>query len=255
MNKPGLTRRAFIASTAATAALPLAGCERSSGATTAPAGAAAPKLAPFAFTQAQRDALTAAVAQLVPASGPGDWSAADAGAVEYIEQLLNSFSGAGSPKIYGHGPARERFAEFQPLSRVKAHGWMQEVLRLRGVYAQGLDELNRLARGPLSVLPGEFAALAGPAQTALLELQDAQNTPFFVALYAHTMEGVYGHPVYGGNRDYVAWREYCYEGDVHGRRFPNGHDPDAAERPWDQHGGYTPEEIGAPGGTCTGGKA
>ncbi|HVT35632.1 MAG TPA: gluconate 2-dehydrogenase subunit 3 family protein [Nevskiaceae bacterium] len=249
-----LTRRAFVAGAAATAALPLADCTRSQAPeiSTAPAGLADAKLAEFAFTGAQRAALTAAVAQLIPASTPGDWSAADAGAVEYIEQLLNGFSADGNPKIYGHGPARPRFAEFEPLSRVKTHGWMGEVQRLRQVYADGLDELNRLARGPLSLLPGDFSALSAPEQIAILESQDLQDTPFFAALFAHTMEGVYGHPVYGGNRAYIAWQTYCYEGDVHGVRFPDGYAPGDDARPWNEFGGYSPDEIAAAPAACSG---
>lgn len=251
----GLTRRAFVATLGAggvAASLPLGGCSNSSPLTPAPVGAAPEALPAFQFSEAQRSALVAAVARLIPAQGPGDWSAADAGAVEYIEQLLNSFTAGANPKIYAQGPERARFGEFQPLSRLKAHGWRQEVLRLRQVYAEGLDELNRLARGPLSLLPGDFAALPAAAQDAILTSQDLQNTAFFVALFTHTMEGVYAHPVYGGNRDYVAWRTYCYEGDVHGVRFPNGHDPQAEDRPWDRYGGYTPEEIGMPGAACSG---
>ena len=206
----------------------------------------------FTFSDAQRNALRAAVARLIPAEGAGDWSAADAGAVEYIEQLLNAFSSAGNPKIYGHGPTRDRFAEFQPLPRVKRHGWVQEVLRLRGVYTDGLDQLNRLARGTLSLLAGDFASLPTPAQDAILESLDLQNTDFFQALFAHTMEGVYGHPVYGGNRDYIAWRTFCYEGDVHGVRYPDGKNPAADDKPWDQFGGYSPDEIGKPGAACSG---
>ena len=204
-------------------------------------------LSSFAFTDAQRRALSAAVARLVPAQGAGDWSGADAGAVEYIELLLNSFSEGGNPRIYGGGPVRARFSRFHPLSRVKNIGWQHEVLRLRELYTQGLDELNRLARGPLSLLPGEFADIPSPSQDAILESLDYQATPFFAALFAHTMEGVYSHPVYGGNRDYVAWNSLCYQGDVHGVRFPNGHDPGADDRPWDKFGGYAPEEMIQPG--------
>lgn len=233
----------------------LEGCSRSQTPElqTARADLALPR---FEFTPLQRSALSAAVAQLIPASGPDDWSAADAGAIEYIEQLLNALSDGGNPKIYAHGPQRSRYAEFEPLPLAKLSGWHAETLRLRTLYAEGADELNRLARGPLALLQGDFSALPAPAQIGILELLDLENTPFFQTLFNHTMEGVYGHPVYGGNRDYIAWNEFCYEGDVHGVRYPNGHDPAATDRPWDQFGGYTPEEIAQPGGSCstTGGK-
>src|SRR5205823_3953523 len=84
--------------------------------------------------------LKAAVARIVPASGPGDWSAADVGADAYIVALL---SGVG--RIYAGGPNRSRFARFQRLSRIKRIGWRREVKRLRGVYARGLAQLDSMA--------------------------------------------------------------------------------------------------------------
>ena len=236
-----VSRREFLARSAAAggyAAL-LASCSRSLP--PALVEQAQQATTPFAFTVAQRSALEAAVAQLIPAQGTDDWSAADVGAVEYIEQLLNAFSGGGNPKLYGGGPSRAFFARFQRLPRAKQVGWMAGIARLRAIYADGLDRINRLAAG------GDFPALPAPAQVLLLEAEDLQNTPFFATLFAHTMEGVYAHPVYGGNRDYAGWRLAGYQGDVHGVRFPGGHDPIADHAPWRKYGGYTPEEIGQPG--------
>jgi gluconate 2-dehydrogenase gamma chain len=257
---PRITRRKFLSNTAAlgaagslTAGFSLSGCKDDGSSALAPVDSGQSSTLPeFSFTDAQRAALAAAVSRMVPAGGPGDWNGADAGAVEYIEQLLNAFSGSGNPKIYAEGPTRERFAQFRPLSRVKTSGWQAEVLRLREVYSQGLDDLNRLARGPLSLLPGDFSALPELAQDAILTALDLQGTAFFASLYAHTMEGVYSHPVYGGNRDYLGWNSLCYPGDVHGVRFPNGHDPEADDRPWDKFGGYSPEEMIAPGSCGSG---
>ena len=58
------------------------------------------------------------------------------------------------------------------------------------------------------------------------------------------MEGVYSHPVYGGNRDYRGWKAFGYAGDVHGVRFPQIGPPDA---PWNVYGGYAPEEMACRG--------
>jgi gluconate 2-dehydrogenase gamma chain len=172
------------------------------------------------------------VARIVPASGPGDWSAVDVGADNYILTLLS-----GTGRIYAGGPTRPRFVRFQRLSRVKRIGWAREVRRLRKLYAQGLAVLDRLAGG-------DFAALPGEAQDAILTRLDYSGNTFFAALYNHTLEGVYSHPVYGGNRDYRAWKEFGYAGDVHGVRFPHLGPPDA---PWNVYGGYAPEEMILPG--------
>src|ERR1043165_6860080 len=75
---------------------------------------------------------------------------------------------------------------------------------------------------------------------------------FFGMLFDHTMEGVYSHPVYGGNKDYVGWDSVCYEGDVHGVRFPGGEDASADAEPWRKFGGYAPDEMIAPGACPTG---
>ena len=48
----------------------------------------------------------------------------------------------------------------------------------------------------------------------------------------------------GGNKDFLAWEDLCYQGDVHGSRFPNIGDPNAS---WNVNGGYAPEEMIEPG--------
>jgi gluconate 2-dehydrogenase gamma chain len=184
------------------------------------------------LSKGERRTLRAAVARIVPAEGPGDWSAADVGADDYILGLLS-----GASRIYAGGPTRKRFARFQRLSRVKRIGWSREIRRLRKTYRRGLADLD-------SRSGGDFAALPGPAQDAILTELDDQGSPFFAALYDHTMEGVYAHPVYGGNKDFRAWKAFSYQGDVHGVRFPGIGSHDA---PWNEYGGYAPEEMAKPG--------
>ena len=188
------------------------------------------------FTAAQRRTLDAALARMIPADTPGDWSAASAGAGDYIERLL-----AGTDRIYAGGPFRSEFPCFRTLSRAKQLGWQKDIERLRAVYASGLADLDARAGG-------DFASLPELLQDVILELVDLGGSPFFAALYAHTMEGVYSHPVYGGNRDFVAWQTFCYQGDVHGVRFPGIGPADAS---WNVHGGYAPEEMIRPG-ACPG---
>jgi gluconate 2-dehydrogenase gamma chain len=177
--------------------------------------------------------LRAAVARIVPAEHAGDWSAADVGADNYIQNLL-----AGPEQIYAGGPDRAEFAQFQKLSRIKRQGWVAEIERLRAVYRSGLKQLNARAGG-------DFAAAPAVLQDTILRTLDLGGSDFFAALYHHVMEGVYSHPVYGGNKDYRAWRTFGYQGDVHGVRFPNIGPPDAS---WNVHGGYAPEEMRRPGG-------
>ena len=189
-----------------------------------------------ALKPTQQATLRAAVARIVPASGSGDWSAADVGADNYIVNLLS-----GTGRIYAGGPYRSRFGRFQTLSRIKRIGWSREVKRLRSVYAQGLAQLDTMAGG-------DFAAVPAPVQDAILTELDDSGSDFFGALYNHTLEGVYSHPAYGGNKDYAAWNAFGYAGDVHGVRFP-GIGP--ADAPWNVYGGYAPEEMIQPGKETT----
>jgi gluconate 2-dehydrogenase gamma chain len=195
-----------------------------------PAGAATTRV----LTKGERSTLRATVARIVPAEQPGDWSGADVGADRYILGLL-----AGTGRIYAGGPTRGRFGRFQSLSRVKRIGWGRHVRKLRKLYRTGLRELDTRAGG-------DFASIPPQAQDAILTQLDDQRDPFFNALVEHTMEGVYCHPVYGGNRDFRAWKEFAYQGDVHGVRFPGIGPSDA---PWNEYGGYAPEEMARPGGS------
>jgi hypothetical protein len=185
-----------------------------------------------ALSQGELRTLRAAVARIVPAQGPGDWSAADVGADSYIVALLSGTGG-----IYAGGPYRSGFANFQALSRVKRIGWSREIRRLRVLYQSGLAELDRLALG-------NFASALPVLQDAVLTLLDDTGSEFFAALFNHALEGVYAHPVYGGNQNYRAWRSIGYAGDVHGVRFPN---IGPARAPWNVYGGYAPEEMAKPG--------
>jgi Gluconate 2-dehydrogenase subunit 3 len=188
------------------------------------------------LSDGQLRTLRAAVARIVPAQGQGDWSAADVGADGYIVALLS-----GTGRIYAGGPYRSRFGNFQALSRVKQIGWSREIRRLRTLYAEGLAELDGLALG-------DFAATLPELQDVVLTLLDDTGSEFFSVLYNHTLEGVYSHPVYGGNQSYRAWQAFGYAGDVHGVRYPNIGPRDA---PWNVYGGYAPEEMAQPGKEST----
>ena len=188
------------------------------------------------------DTLNAALARMIPSSGPGDWSAADLGVAAYIDNILSASFGSGAvPKVFAGGPYRAQFSEFQTLSRVKAIGWQAQVSQWRGLYRSGLVRLDAAALG-------NFAGAPARVQDAILEALDTSGDPFFAVLYDHTMEGTYSHPVYGGNAGYAAWRSVGFAGDVHGVRFPSALYSQGA---WNVYGGYAPEEIVAVGSAST----
>ena len=214
---------------------------------------------------AQRNTLAAAVSQLIPASGPGDWSAADIGVVDYIDNLLSGFSvlDADTGAIYPGGPYRlssisgpetgtapgppdvsggPGFYRFQALSRVKKIGWETQVNTWRSLYASGLAGLDISAGG-------SFAGASSAEQILILEGLDSSGSAFFGTLFDHTMEGAYSHPVYGGNvlpsgadpekygiagqSGYApTWQWLGFGGDVHGVRFSNSDSQRSSTSPW-----------------------
>ena len=191
----------------------------------------------------QRATLSSAVARLIPASGPGDWSAADLGVVEYIDNLLSGFDrDPGTGGIYPSGPFREGstsgpgFFVYQTLSRAKSAGWRSRVDEWRAQYAEGLSGLDGAAGG-------RFASSPEAEQDLILLDMDLSGSQFFSTLFDHTMEGAYSHPAYGGNAGYRAWQSLGFGGDVHGVRFPTT----GSHGPWNVYGGYAPEEMLAPG--------
>ena len=87
-----------------------------------------------------------------------------------------------------------------------------ELRRFRKVYIEGLrlmDKMSRAAHGRL------FAQLGWDEQTALLRKLEAdrgKGGEFFGLIRQHTMEGYYGDPKYGGNRDRVSWKMIGFRG-------------------------------------------
>ena len=139
----------------------------------------------LALTADEHDLLTAIVGRLIPAdaTGPG---AVEAGAVTYIDRAL-----AG------------------PLSGS------------RDTYRRGLAALERHAR---SSRGGPFRELAPTDQDSLLiDVEtgaatgsgagfDGSSAAFFALLRAHTWQGTFGDPYYGGNRNFVGWDLIGYPG-------------------------------------------
>jgi gluconate 2-dehydrogenase gamma chain len=138
--------------------------------------------APYAnLDAAEARTLEAIVSRLIPsdANGPG---ALEAGAARYIDGALGDALAA-----------------------------------LRDVYRANLaalDAHSRSARG------APFAELDADAQDDVLRALE-ENTPagfapnaaaFFNVVLGHTLEGTFGDPHYGGNRDFVGWELLGYPG-------------------------------------------
>ena len=133
------------------------------------------------LTAAESDLLEAIVARLIPAdeNGPG---ATEARAAHYIDRAL-----AG------------------PLSSS------------RRAYAVGLAAVNAYAQSAKGV---PFATLAAKDQDAVLSDMEKNvakgftpnSSAFFNLVRAHTIQGMFGDPYYGGNANFVGWDLIGYPG-------------------------------------------
>ena len=128
------------------------------------------------LTEQQTQTLSAICGRLVPTddSGPG---AVDVGAPCYIQRALES-----------------DYASLLPL------------------YQRGLQKLDERARARHGE---EFARLDGCAQDPLLrEVESGSEGDelrlFFETIRSHTVEGMFGDPSWGGNRDQSGWKLIGY---------------------------------------------
>lgn len=87
-------------------------------------------------------------------------------------------------------------------------------MRLRGAYRAGLESFSRTCQ---RVFRAPFAELSGTQKIAALRLVETGGAPgelwgdppqsaFFNMVLAHTMQGFYGSPRHGGDRDYASYR-------------------------------------------------
>lgn len=133
------------------------------------------------LTVAEATTLEAVVARLIPsdANGPG---ALEAGAARYIDGALGDALAA-----------------------------------QLGAYRAGLAALEAYARAAAG---SSFAALPPERQDELLtDLEQNRaagfspsSSVFFELVLGHTLEGTFGDPHYGGNRDFIGWELIGYPG-------------------------------------------
>lgn len=99
--------------------------------------------------------------------------------------------------------------------------------RYRGAYRASLRDTEKLSRERFGV---GLADARAEQQLDVARALEQQKSPFFELVRNHTMEGYYGSPRHGGNRDAVSWRMLgLQEPPVRGR---SRYDLTAAARPW-----------------------
>jgi len=75
--------------------------------------------------------------------------------------------------------------------------------RNRNNYRDGLEQADAISRKRFG---RDLAELAPQQQFELVSDISHQNPEFFNLVRSHTLEGYYGAPRHGGNRDAVSWR-------------------------------------------------
>ena len=182
------------------------------------------------FTPAEAITVEALTATLLPGT-PEDPGAREAGVVFYIDGLLWYDRGFGTRTYYRppfamayEGASPPTFRNFTnteilwiPKDMMSRFGW-QSILTPREFYRMGIMAVNNYAN---SNYGANYAELSEEQQeeimTALAEdemdpIGGLDSSQFFEMLRDHTIEGMFGDPVYRGNRDLVGWRLIGYPG-------------------------------------------
>jgi len=134
------------------------------------------------LTQPEAETLEAVVARLIPtdANGPG---AREARAAHYIDRAL------------GRTLAASREAYRSGLANLDAYARQAKGSRFSQLSERDQDEL-------LSALEGNAVPSFGAPGAAA----------FFNLVLNHTLQGTFGDPFYGGNRNFVGWDLVGYPG-------------------------------------------
>ena len=223
----GMTRRRFVGSLSAVSAVPasafLIAATSQATQTTSQGESHAPAVGPpvYVFLNAdEAQFIEAACERLIPADelGPG---ALGAGVNNYFDKQLGGAWGAGE-RLYRSGPW---------LQGTPSQGY-QLPFTPAELFRTALRAVNKEfeSRGT------RFSALSADAQDAYLrkleaggeDLNGVPSAVFFEQLLKMSVEGFFSDPVYGGNRDMVAWRMIGFPGayadyyeaiDRHGAKF------------------------------------
>jgi gluconate 2-dehydrogenase gamma chain len=215
MSDSSIPRRSFLkgagaAGTAVATALSGALPAPAQAQSAPPASDANPQPPPAAeplltLTATEAAFLSAAYDTFIPADRLSP-SGTDCGLLAFIDRQLAGAWGGGA-KLYRGGPfvkgTREQGyqlsltpREFFGAGIKAANAWT------RKAYGKDFDRLS----------PAERQAALETMDAGKAEFDDINGKQFFEVLLQSAMEGFFADPIYGGNRDKVAWRMVGYPG-------------------------------------------
>lgn len=180
---------------------------------------------PTYFRAAEWEFLVAAVGRIIPGEGQGP-GALEAGVPEFVDRQMEL--------PYGHGAYFYLQGPFHPES--PATLGYQHRYTPREIYRLGIEDANSASR---QAQGRDFARLDPPAQDQFLTSMEQGAIKFptipasmlFSQLLENTREGYFSDPMYGGNRNMVAWNWIGFPGaradftdwiDQPGKAYPYG---------------------------------
>ena len=104
-----------------------------------------------------------------------------------------------------------------PGDEIARYGF-QSMLTPQEIYRRGIEFVDAYAQ---SLFQNDFIDLTPEQQDQILTDMDEDEATgfegptgraFFMQLRNHTIEGMFGDPMYGGNRDLVGWKLIGYPG-------------------------------------------
>ena len=207
-DNPAIARRNFLLSAGGAVAAgltPGAPAEAQQAYAAAQSTAASEPQPHLTLTDAEAAFFSAAVDTMIPADELTP-SGSDCGIVTFIDRQLASAWGGGA-KMYRNGPFRKAAPEY---------GY-QLPLTPRQFFTAGIAATNAWTRKThgkdfdrLAVKEREDALKA--LEQGKAELGEFDGKQFFEALLQITMQGFFADPIYGGNRNKVAWRMVGFPG-------------------------------------------
>jgi len=221
------SRRSFVATVGAASVAPVSALLQGPPAAAAPQNPTGPTSAVnpakpvyLFFNLAEAAFIEAACERLIPAdeSGPG---ALRAGVPNYLDTQLGGAWGSGE-RLYRSGP-------WQSGSPSQGYQLPFTPAELFHTALRAINRQLETKSTPFGALPPEAQdAFLKSLEAGALDLDGVPSAVFFDMLLRMSVEGFFSDPVYGGNRDMVAWRMIGFPGayadyyeaiDRHGERF------------------------------------
>jgi gluconate 2-dehydrogenase gamma chain len=159
---------------------------------------------PRFLNESEKRLLLSAVDRLIPSDerSPG---AAEAGVVNYIDLQMAGAWGRGE-MLYRHGPFRKGTStQGYQLEYTPAELFRRSILAINAHFTSQGKSFDQLP-------PDEKDAYLSSLEKGDIDLDGVPSNTFFDFLLQHTVEGFFSDPIYGGNKNKIAWKMIGFPG-------------------------------------------